>query len=170
MKNQAYHRLLAAAVFLSQTILGASSEVILQTPEDVNAYLLQTVENIQNTVEKIVVISEEERTFENTLKEWNRLTDQLAVTFNALADNQYSQAIQNFHSVINSEIFQNSELYNALMSYAHKASYEEGLNPYQRNAIQQFLKNSEKQHKSPTLHYLKGAAQRKVQIMRISQC
>lgn len=100
-------RMCAALLFLSQTIPGISSAVVLNTIEEVDAYVFDVVENIRSSVEEIIQVPLDEQTFENTIRAWNRLTGRLAVALKTLNGIE-SQMTNEFHSFLNSEVFQNT--------------------------------------------------------------
>lgn len=150
--------LCASMIFLSQTISGITSEVILTTAEEVQDYLYETIDKIQASVDMITQIPLDQRTFENTLQAWNLLAGKLEDTTNTLTSIENPAVMQDWYSFINSAVFQNTELSKAIMLYAYNPPDMEILNPYAQNALKHFITPSSQD--TPYVH-LAGLAEDK---------
>ena len=155
-----FTRLFATAAFLSQTVLGVSGEIALKTSEELNVYLVSSLENAHRTVDGIIQMHPDEWTFDNTLGKWNRMADELADMMKTLAPIEHPQMLQDVLSVLNIEIFQNAVLGNILISCAQNFSSDEMLNPFQRYVARRFLENVYQQQTLPSsFAYIQGMAE-----------
>jgi hypothetical protein len=161
MKNRTHlTSFLAAVISLSHAVLGMAYEVVFTTSEEVDAYVVHTVENIRNAVEQIVQIPLDEQTFDNTLRAWNRLNDEITDCMQNLMSIEYP--LQDFQDYVNTEVFRNGLLKHALISYVQRCEVDETLNPFQRNAADKFLQSSGSHVSTPNYVPLRGSINDKV--------
>ncbi len=141
MNNQCrFSSAFATVIFVLQAILGVSGEAVSKTAEEIESYVYHGIDHIRSLSEEIVQVPQEEQTFENTLRAWNRLRRKYADIMHAAAADP--QIAQEFYALMNDEVFHNIVLQNAIISYAQRALEDETLNPYQRYVVQNFLNSA----------------------------
>ncbi len=107
-------------------------------------------QKIKSAVYELSGIPFNQRTFENTFQPWNRLGKQLYASISRLAlqsqiDRSSREKISQKLQEIQNYLFQNEELYEALLSYANNAlSNKQSLTPYQQYVVQTFLEHCER--------------------------
>ena len=143
MSRALFTNLFAFVIFAFHNVSGMAYEIILNTFEDIEAYTFASFEKIQKKAKSIVEVPFEQQTFENILRPWNQITDELTEIINTLKPIENFQIVQDLYSGLNAEIFQNIVLQDSLKNYVRKSLNNNLLNSYQRFVLQQFLENSD---------------------------
>lgn len=155
-----YSQLSMSFAFEKTSIVEPFYKSTMEIQED----LSEVTESIKKTVQDLLILTPNQRTFENTLMPWNEALAQLRRSINLLNAIATTQSFQspatfemlgNFHSLL-IEIAQCSQLSDILIGCAEKSLQEQELNPFQRYIARHFLSNDASEY----IHVL-GTAQEK---------
>jgi hypothetical protein len=161
MKKQFILSILGAVVSLSQAFANTKEEeCFLQSYsiQDVQEYTICIEDKINKAAESILSISTEEQTFENTIRPWNRLLEELSKNFHTLITiekmNSHSsaiasQAVDYLQTSLVKKLKENN-LYHALLNCSQKIVNDNETNSFQRYIAEHFINNS--WYKSVYLH------------------
>ncbi|HSX12904.1 MAG TPA: endonuclease/exonuclease/phosphatase family protein [Chlamydiales bacterium] len=123
------------------------------TSEEVGKYLHRAEEKVLQTIHSLVSIPDDQKTSENMLKPWNRLSNEILTHFSVLTFITKSDfpskidagiAIQKLQAFLFKSLIQNPDLYRSLMTYIDKSLTGDAiLTPYEHQEIHCLLESCE---------------------------
>jgi|GEM_PF-3338885 len=160
MKKQFILSILGAVISISQAFAVTPEDDFIQScsTQEVQEYTICIEEKINKAAESILSFSTEEQTFENTIRPWNRLLEELSKNFHTLITiekmNSHSspiasQALDYLQTSLVKKLKEDN-LYHALLNCSQKIVHDNETNQFQRYIAERFINNS--WYKSVYLH------------------